>query len=285
MSKAITLFAIRNVSSVRKTALSPDTPLRDVLEKCRPFDSTEEKNVFMNVLNKSFVKSAKNWLELSKASKIKLESNGLPENVINDLNSAVHSGLLLPEFKYADKVNFLETENHLDHKEAHTVWGHAAAVDSIWSMWNLNRTDCNALCENYQEMVELTQKYFLKRYSNVFHKGKKAHNVDMDMSPNAGSLYPATHHLDKLQYIIRIECPSLAPPLCNSVSLKTITKCGEESKYMGEYITCNAFYSIVTNDVDPYLFHLWNTIQTVQLTRKNFNAYIVRHKKDLVVSV
>ena len=40
----------------------------------------------MNVLNKSFVKSAKNWLELSKASKIKLESNGLPETVINDLN-------------------------------------------------------------------------------------------------------------------------------------------------------------------------------------------------------
>ena len=49
--------------------------------------------------------------------KADIKKAGLPEAVINDLNKAVRVGLLLPAFKYAERVAFL---NH-NHRGSHIL--------------------------------------------------------------------------------------------------------------------------------------------------------------------
>jgi hypothetical protein len=65
-------------------------------------------------------------------------------------------GLLLPAFKYADKVAFLDTDDHRQkYNEPKTILQHALDVDNNWV---LDRPDCESVCLNYQIVVELTQK-------------------------------------------------------------------------------------------------------------------------------
>jgi len=232
----------------------------EVLKMACPYgDEKWETN--LKVLDKYEIRTAENWLELEKTDKEQLKVDGLPTSVINSINRTVHVGLLLPEFKYADKASFLKTNGHTDkHQEAHTIYEHAVGVDNLWV---LNKTDCNFLCESYQEMVELTQKYLLKCFSDEAYGGKKG-----IINP-----YPRTHELLALHDIIRDDCPDVTPPVCSESSLKRITECGEESKYTKARISCSAFYEYANHHVDPYLFHMWNTIEHNAPTRQNFDLF------------
>jgi len=254
----------------------------DVLKMARPLDGAKWLEKLSD--DKYAILTAEDWLALPQRIKDDLESSGLPFSVINSINRTVHVGLLLPEFKYADKVSFMEASEHKDtHQEALTIWDHASIVDASWI---LSRTSCQTLCENYQEMVELSQKYFLKRFSTQLYKGKGLYK-------GMNAPYPMTHDLLKLHDVIRKDCPSdIVPPTCNTRALNDITLCGEESKYSGARITCENFYDITSRHGDPYLLELWSAIktykplrldldkfETVQIDQKDWHEHHAKKKK------
>ena len=177
------------------------------------------------------------------ADKQAIKQAGLPQAVINDLNTAVQQGLLLPSFKYYDEVKFLENPPHAGQAEARTVVLHARQVDDGW---NLSRRDCDALCVNYQIVAELTQKYYLKRWSKYLKKE---------------SHFPKTHLLLVLKNeIVKCKYDEHVVQGCPDAALEYITQCGEGTKYKNVVISCSEFYE-KTQLVDPYLMSLWGVMK------------------------
>jgi hypothetical protein len=67
---------------VQKTPVfSPMKKIDEVLQGCRPFDDSTTQETWKTVLRGFAVLTAKNWLDLSNATKLKVEAAGLPEAV------------------------------------------------------------------------------------------------------------------------------------------------------------------------------------------------------------
>ena len=153
-------FASRTYSSIPPDKLPPFSPKKSIGEvlahiyKDVPEVPTDHVPSMKKLLINAKVFTAYNWQMLSDADKADIKKAGLPAAVINDLNDAVRVGLLLPAFKYAEKVAFLEPlAPHLKGKidnEARTIAQHATQVDEGWNLMSKN---CEALCFNYQIMA------------------------------------------------------------------------------------------------------------------------------------
>lgn len=207
----------------------------------------------LEIIQDASVYNAENWQYLPDSDKDIFKAKGVSSSIITGLNQAVRVGLLLPSFKFLDKVKFLDCEEHIhSHQEALTLWDHAFAVDELW---HLDRASCQTLCENYQEMLEITMKYYIKRYSNNIFKG--------------GRPYPKGHHLEILQEEMQHACDK-APRLCSPDALRTITKCGEDSKYEGAQISCADFYEITQKHTDAFFLEMVERIRDEPATRIDY---------------
>ena len=76
---------------------------------------------FQQLFLQFVLRTAVHWQELSESGKADIKNAGLPEAVINDLNKAVRVGLLLPAFKYAEKMAFLNRNHFKFVSEAQSV--------------------------------------------------------------------------------------------------------------------------------------------------------------------
>ena len=152
-------------------------------------------------------------------------------------------------FKYYDKVQFLHEDRHTkekkprhsEHFEVKTILSAARAVDDLWI---LDRKNCDELCVAYRSMVELSQKYYLRRWTHCREKW----NI---------------HDLLKLNRLIAKHNTHLSIAQCTDESLIYVTQCGEHTKYRGVEITCNVFYHHA-QFVDPYVQSLWAVMQKIE---------------------
>ncbi len=114
--------------------------------------------------------------------------------------------------------------------------------------WVLKRKNCDALCVNYQIVVELTQKYYLRRWTR---HGK----------------HLKTHKLVELAK--EIERTNVSQHLIASFpagSLEFVTNCGENKKYKGIQIICTTFFGHA-QAVDPYVMSLWTVMKNHKAIR------------------
>ena len=82
-------------SAVKAPTYQPLKPIAEVLEECRPGPEWDEKRVvWSKLIFDAGISTAKNWHDLSDATKKELQENGLPEAVINALNNYVPPFLL-----------------------------------------------------------------------------------------------------------------------------------------------------------------------------------------------
>ena len=122
---------------------------------------------------------------------------------------------------------------------------HAQNVDNDWV---LTRKNCESLCVNYQIVVELTQKYYLRRWT---HNGKPL----------------KTHKLvDLAKEIQRVNISKHVIASFPKDSLEFVTQCGEHTKYNGIRIVCTTFYGH-TELVDPYAESLWDVMKNHKAIR------------------
>ena len=208
----------------------------------------------VQLLQRFSITTVGQWQDLSDTDKQEIKKAGMPQAVINDLNKAVRKGLLLPAFKYADHVAFLKSDDHAGFKETRTIIQHGFLVDDGWV---LDRPDCDALCVNMQIVTELTQKYFLRRWTSCLLKNKKGEEF----------FYPKTHELWELhEVILKHKSDTLVIPLCTKSALDFVTQCGENMKYQGVVIPCTSFYNQM-QVVDPYLLGLWDAMLKIPPVR------------------
>ena len=133
----------------------------------------------------------------------------------------------------------MDTPAHEQYNEVPTILQHAQNVDNDWV---LTRKNCESLCVNYQIVVELTQKYYLRRWT-----------------PNGHHL--KTHKLVELaKEIERVNIRQHVIASFPRYSLEFVTQCGEHTKYKGIRIVCTTFYGH-TEVVDPYVASLWNVMK------------------------
>ena len=202
----------------------------------------------MGHLKKYLIATAANWQMLSDADNADIKKAGLPAAVINDLNDAVRVDLLLPAFKYADKVEFLKEGDHMTHPEVKSIIEYAFGVDAKWI---LDRTECQSLCEEIRAMVELTQKYRLKRWSRFESTNRNG----------VTTFFPHSHYLVTLHNALRSNIPTgMSLAGCPPSALVYISQCGEFTRFEGAIITCSELFEHM-RVVDPYLFDLWNGMQ------------------------
>ena len=142
-------------------------------------------------------------------------------------------------------------KDHLNEFEAMTILTTAQAVDDLWK---LDRRNCNELCVEYRSMVELSQKYYLKRWTRCTEPWKSHELVNL-----YNLIQKYNHH--------RIA-------QCTTDSLRYVTQCGEFTKYKGVTITCAVFYHHA-QFVDPYLESLWNVMDdpTIKAFRRRATAH------------
>ena len=139
-------------------------------------------------------------------------------------------------------MEFLKQGTHPKHYEVETILQQARQLDDTWI---LDRENCNPICETARTLVELSQKYRLKRWST-----------------KTGSKYSKTHDLWELHKELMANLPyGITIVTCKEASLKYITQCGEPTKYLGVKIPCRVFYDHMTTQVDPYLLHLWEVMK------------------------
>jgi len=67
------------------------------------------------------VRTVGDWISLPAELKQKFQDDGMQFTLLNQLDQAVRFGLLLPEFKYAAKVEFLRQDLLWSADEAKTV--------------------------------------------------------------------------------------------------------------------------------------------------------------------
>ena len=239
-----------------------------------------QQQLYEKVLLQFGISTVSQWQELSKESKKKIEKEGLPEAVINDLNKAVRVGLLMPEFKYAEEVaSIREKFYHID--EVKSLVQYATDVDSCWL---LNRQDCDTLCQAYQQMAEWTMKFLLEKWTSgvsddEFFANPKLHCVQISRHVgNKGTMvkhsfwvrYPIKHNLHTLLTAVQKQTTFQGPP-CELASLKKIQSCardttgGREAK--GDRISCKEFFDHAT-EVDKLLFSMWNFMNS-EMTSPN----------------
>ena len=234
----------RSIPPDKLPPFSPKKRIGEVLKECREFDTHAEIEDYKNKLDKFRVRTAVDWHKLPDAEKEAIKKDGLHQTVITSLNDAVRVGLLLPAFKYADKVAFLKEGDHHEHDEVQSIIAYAYGVDAKWI---LERTECQTLCEEIRAMLELTQKDRLKRWSLYA----------CDDGP-----FPKTHNLSSLHKILRQNIPlGMSVAGCPHSSLRYVTQCGEFTRYKGAIITCSELFEHMKY-VDPYVLNLWKGMQT-----------------------
>eukprot|EP00759_Apiculatamorpha_spiralis_P047929 PhF_6_TR43376/c1_g4_i5/m.66536 len=138
-------------------------------------------------------------------NKKQLQNAGIPKAVFDALNESMCAELMLPVFKYTDLVAFLRNEPYWSIDEAKNVCGRAAMVDSGCI---LTPQECNAICSNYQKLVEWSIKLLLSRWNNVKdeHFYNSNHLVKIEKYDDANQRqghqfyvrYPITQDLVKL---------------------------------------------------------------------------------------
>lgn len=253
--------ALSNEPLSKAPAFKPFMPMRQVLVEC--FSSTEtdtekpsneQLKKWLDLLHENAIFTATNWQKLPDDRKETLEKEGLPFSVINSLNEAVRVGLLMPAFKYAKECEFLTTGDHLKYAESRTITEHALLVDDAW---RLDRKNCDALCVNMQFVVELTQKYFLLRWTNY-----------CNSSSISGKHFPMTQDLVALYQCVN-ECKPtyVSLPLCSESALGFVTNCGVNSKYHNVSIPCLAFFEAMKS-IDPYLLAMWKVMRETKPVRE-----------------
>jgi hypothetical protein len=184
---------------------------------------------------------------------------GLPQPMLEDLIEGVRKGMMLPTFKYAYVARFLkETRETGRHGEAATIYD--KAVD-LGRAWYLDERGRQTLCELYQVLLDLTQKYFLLRYSTATF-----------LYAESARAFPKTRELKDLHNAIVRYCGDLAPNQCSLDAIAPITYCSENTKYKLKRIPCSPFSSITDLHIDPYWLALMTTTQSVPPVRPELDT-------------
>lgn len=208
-------------------------------------DKTERTACILGHLKQLDIFSADGW---SRTPVSQLEQNGIPFALISYINET----LLLPNFKYSEKVRFLEKYAPA-YSLARSIIQLAETVDSDW---RLDRKDCDSICHNYQRMAELSMKFMLHHWGQDFVYSKK---VKVTYPTKKNDKIWLTHKLDDLAKMVQLS--QICVELYDEPAFKRINECAADTLYdsnEGKLISCTEFYELATNKVDPYLLTLWS---------------------------
>jgi hypothetical protein len=193
---------------------------------------------------------------------------------------------MMPEFKYAAKVDFLEELRH-EHPsikdEALTVMELAQTVDSDWT---LDRTHCDVLCHFYQRFAELLFKMTLEGWArddekfphHVFTR-KRVEGTDEARYTTSNhkfwfkKRFKATHSLSKLQESIQTRTDFAM--VTSDESLQRIGNCAADTMY-GEdnfmtRISCADFF-FHSSVLDEYIMDLLDFIKTTPPVNSDYDT-------------
>jgi hypothetical protein len=267
--------------------------MSEILKESRPQDKDKwEANLAH--LSQQQISTAADWLNTSKKVKAGLEKAGLPESVINSLDDAVRTGLLMPAFKYVERVQFLREKPYVSCGESLSIIQLAQTVDDSWV---LTRKDCDALCLNYARMMELLLKLVIEKHNTLpdthfqglMQSKKTRYKVVHTIKPQGEEprhflkRFPPTHNLFELVVLVE-EVTSFVPATeTRQAALDAVTNCaggvviydGEEGDSVEEVhmgmsrIACGDFYE-ATQSIDILFLDLLKFLQdnTSSVTRQ-----------------
>ena len=238
----------------------------------------------LQILQRFSITTVGQWQDLPNDRKQMLEDAGLPYPVISDLNKAVRRGLLLPEFKFAEKVAFLKDKKYdAIRDEAQSLLEFAQLIDDGWV---LTRTECNALCHSYQRMVELTLKAVLQGWHNGTDTKIKHfdHGTDPEGEPCKffyWKRYKSTHDLVHLAEEVKrhTQFGNIATPA--EKNLKRITECAGDTTYgstdesqgsgIFKRISCTDFFDHA-EPISKYIVDIWEDMEQSVLKHSTFES-------------
>jgi hypothetical protein len=240
--------------------------------------------VQLQVLQRFSIRTVEEWHNLSDADKQDVKTAGIPQAVINDLNTNVRRGLLLPEFKFAEKAAFLSDKKYAGIRdEAKSLLQYALLIDDAWV---LTRTECDALCHNYQRMVELTLKAVLQGWHNGTDIKIKHFDQGTDSEGKPCKFfywkrYKSTHDLVHLAEEVKKHTQFRNTATPAEKNLKRITECAGDTTYgstdesqgsgIFKRISC-ADFADHAEPISKYIVKIWEDMEQSVLKHSTFES-------------